>query len=142
MDSWQCSKAFTNPIKRQPRFFPISPILHALADGVYFKVIIKQIPLHNVNSLIIDPITKMGVGHVFEQYVGGYFEGYFVQANVICRWICKLRSFLNQDFTVLQCMQTVVKRMLFTIKFMAVWVFDKFIGYLETFSQIKQSGVA
>ena len=56
-------------------------------------------------------------------------------------WDFELRSFLNQDFIVLQCMQTVVKRMLFTIKFMAVWVFDKFIGYLETFSQIKQSGV-
>ena len=85
----------------------------------------------------------MGVVHVFEQYIGGYFEGYFVQANVsyLCRWTCKLRSFLNQDFTVLQCMQTVVKRMLFTIKFMAVWVFDKSIGYLDTFSQIKQSGI-
>ena len=58
----------------------------------------------------------MGVAHVFEQYVGGYF----VQANVICRWICKLRSFLNQDFTELQCMQTVDRGAFFQFFFRSI----------------------
>ena len=36
-----------------------------LANWVYFKVIVKKIPLHNENSPIMDPITKMGVAHAF-----------------------------------------------------------------------------
>jgi hypothetical protein len=35
---------------------------------VYF-IVIKQNPLHNGNSPITDPITKIGVAHAFEQYI-------------------------------------------------------------------------
>ena len=40
-----------------PGFFPI------LAIGNYCIVIIKKPPLRNVNSLIMDPITEIGVAH-------------------------------------------------------------------------------
>ena len=43
-------------------FFP-------LANSVYFIVIIKKNTLHNGNSQITDPITKMGVAHAFEMYL-------------------------------------------------------------------------
>ena len=40
-----------------------------LYNAVYFIEIIKQNPLHNGNSPITDPITKIGVAHAFEQYI-------------------------------------------------------------------------
>ena len=43
--------------------------LSPLANGVYFTVIIKKIPLKDVNSSVTNPITKMGVVYDFKAYL-------------------------------------------------------------------------
>ena len=58
-----CSKAcMFKPHYANLDFYPF-------ASGGYFTLIIKKTPLCNVNSLIMDPITKMGAIDAFEQWV-------------------------------------------------------------------------
>ena len=43
--------------------------INALANAVYFTVLIKEISVQNENSPIMGPITKMGVVHEFKSYL-------------------------------------------------------------------------
>ena len=54
--SMEISEGMCKPYYSNQDFSP-------LANWVYFKVIVKKIPLHNENSPIMDPITKIRVAH-------------------------------------------------------------------------------